>query len=389
MNRVLFGKKIVPHHMLTFAEQVYDILVAEIQGGRWKAGERLPGVINLAKDLGFGTKTIQTAYDRLKDEGFVRTLGYRGTYLESTRPQPLGDAGRISIAVRSEEGADPLLVWYEHVLFERARRRNLMAKVIEPATGSVVEAGGLWTDGAGGVVALSPFRLARQFSGQQGEVPVVFLCPPYEDCAPRVSADVIEASRELALAVVAAGHSRVAFSEDIVEPDPRLTEMQLQGFREGMQASGLTMDKEITVASRRVRHDDPGSVEAHLRELAATTLQPRPTAVFAGSLGRAMALIEAAPRVGVGIPQDLSIVCIGSAPVGREGEQQITGMLPDFNFMADTCLDLLSRQREMGRSDVSSVSVRMHLVPGHTLRTLGRAGGADCSVSAKSSVTFT
>jgi GntR family transcriptional regulator/MocR family aminotransferase len=85
--RVLFGKKIVPHHMLNYAEQVYDILVGEIELGRWKVNERLPGVINLAKELNFGTKTVQTAYDRLKSEGYVRTLGYRGTFLKSTHPR--------------------------------------------------------------------------------------------------------------------------------------------------------------------------------------------------------------------------------------------------------------------------------------------------------------
>ena len=69
--RTLFGKKLLPHHMLNFSEQLYDILVREIELGRWQLNERLPGVIQLARELDFGTKTIQTAYDRLKREGIT------------------------------------------------------------------------------------------------------------------------------------------------------------------------------------------------------------------------------------------------------------------------------------------------------------------------------
>jgi DNA-binding LacI/PurR family transcriptional regulator len=372
MERVLFGKKIVPHHLLTYSEQVYDVLAGEIERGRWKVDDRLPGVINLAKELRFGTKTVQTAYDRLKDEGYVRTLGYRGTYLKSVRPKLKRPAGRLGILVAPEHASDPLIVWYEHILLLGARRRNLAAEVIvqSPASGADTPASPELSlvGRVDGLVSLSPFPLERRHGDRPGDLPVVFLVPPFDECAPRVSADVREASAEIVHAAVRAGHRHIVFSEDCVEPDPRLTAMQLEGYRKAMEAHGLPVDDGPLRASRRVRHDSPAAVIAHLRAL---TARRGATAVFAGSLGRAMAMVRVAPQAGIDIPGDLSVACIGSAAVDAGGmTRQITGMVPDFDFMADTCLDLLARQSETGRSDVSSVSVRMHLLPGHTLARL-------------------
>ena len=123
--RTLFGRRITPHHMMTLGEQIYDVLAGEIELGRWKKGERLPGVMTLARDLGVGTKTVQTAYDQLKEEGYLFTRGYRGTYLKSLHPARDGAEGRIAVLISSEESEDSLLRWYQHVIQNDARRRNL------------------------------------------------------------------------------------------------------------------------------------------------------------------------------------------------------------------------------------------------------------------------
>lgn len=380
MDRVLFGKKIVPHHLLNYAEQLYDILVGEIERGRWKVNERLPGVINLAKELRFGTKTVQTAYDRLKAEGYVRTLGYRGTYLQSLHPLASEALGRIGVLVPADQAADPLLLWYQHVLLAGARRRRLVLEIVVvpegrmPSTPDDLEQllGGRFR----GLVSLAPFPGRWDTEGLSRIVPVVFLCPPYEHCAPRVSADVSEAARELTSLAIRSGHRRVLLSADSIEPDPRLTALHIEGYLEAMEDHGLPVDHRIIEDSRRVSNQDAESVTAHLRRLA----DGEDTAVLAGSLGRAMALVRLASSAGLSIPGDFGVASIGSAPVDGDGGRLITGMLPDFDFMVDTCLDIIARQCTAGRSDVSAVSVRMHLVPGHTLR------GVEARASSRSAV---
>jgi DNA-binding LacI/PurR family transcriptional regulator len=374
-QRVLFGKKIVPHHMLNYAEQVYDILVGEIELGRWRINERLPGVINLAKDLKFGTKTVQTAYDRLKSEGYVRTLGYRGTFLKSTHPRSKKKTSeKIGVLVSPEQTGDPLILWYEHVILLGARRQGLVTevKVLPPGTETPAanRRNALFGADCSGIISLTPFRPARRYGECADDLPLIFLVPPYESCAPKVSADVREAYYELTCRVIRAGHRRIVFSEDSVEPDPRQTVMHREGFLAAMSEHGLAVSAKSMEESREVVNSDLASVSAHLRRLVARGGKNRPTAVVAGSLGRAMALVRIAPLEKIDIPRDLSVVAIGS---DETSGRKITGMLPDFDHMVDTCLGMLERQRKQGRSDYSGVDIRMHFVPGQTLR--GLAGG--------------
>ncbi len=86
-----------------------------------------------------------------------------------------------------------------------------------------------------------------------------------------------------------------------------------------------------------------------------------------------MALARAAPRHGLAIPDDLSVVSIGSAPIDKKSGRHLTGMLPDFDRMIEMCLMVLDRQVEAGRCDFSQAFMRMHYHPGHTLAAINGA----------------
>jgi DNA-binding LacI/PurR family transcriptional regulator len=96
----------------------------------------------------------------------------------------------------------------------------------------------------------------------------------------------------------------------------------------------------------------------------------RPTAVVAGSLGRGMALTRVAPLLKIKIPDDLSVVTIGSDRLDGQSGKQITGMLPDFEHMVEMCLAMLEQQKLSGKSNFTKIHVRMHFVPGDTIRAL-------------------
>jgi DNA-binding LacI/PurR family transcriptional regulator len=374
--RILYGKKIVPHHMLNYAEQIYDILVGEIEQGRWDINERLPGVISLARDLGFGTKTVQTAYNRLKEDGYVTTRGYRGTYLKSRHPNE-GAMGKIGVLVSEEQTGQALILWYEHVILEHARRSNLVTQVkvmpsgMDPA--EVARKSAVFSDDVAGIISLTAFRTALRYADTPDALPLVFLCPPFEQAAPRVSADVQEAYYDLTSRLIRCGHTRIVFSEDSIEPDPRQTRMHREGYMQAMQDHGLDVDHDVIKASRKVNNDEPDTVIRHIREIAELDEAKRPTAVVAGSLGRSMVLTRLAPRKGISIPQDLSIVSIGSAHIDGDKDRRITGMLPDFDRMIALCMELLEQQREDGKSNIAHIHVRMHYLPGDTLRSLNDA----------------
>jgi len=370
-TRILFGKKIVPHHMLNFSGQIYDILVGEIELGRWKINDRLPGVMNLAKELQFGTKTVQSAYDRLKQEGYVRSLGYRGTYLNSLHPRARTADGKVGVLVSEEQTGQPLILWYEHVISQCARRKNLVAEVkvlpARMAVGEVTRKGGLFGEDVTGIISLTPFRMPVRFGDADGALPIVFLCAPFERCAPKVCADVRDAYYDLTARLIRYGHSRVVFSEDAGDQDSRQTKMHRDGYLEAMKDHGLPADRDFIKASREVRND-LASVAKHLKSIVRPKISRRPTAVVAGSLGRGMALARVAPLHNIVIPDDLSVVTIGSDRLEGPGGRQITGMLPDFDHMVEMCLTMLDQQKADGKSNFTKIHVRMHFLPGDTIR---------------------
>jgi DNA-binding LacI/PurR family transcriptional regulator len=140
-----------------------------------------------------------------------------------------------------------------------------------------------------------------------------------------------------------------------------------------MKEHGLTADENLMKESHKVDNSDLATVSAYLERVVKHPAKTGPTAVVAGSLGRAMALLRVAPLKKVRIPEDLSVVSIGT---DETSGRKITGMLPDFDHMVDTCLAMLERQRKHGRSDYTGVDIRMHFVPGQTLHDLAGNGAA-------------
>ena len=146
-----------------------------------------------------------------------------------------------------------------------------------------------------------------------------------------------------------------------------MVDVSVQEIVEAMQAHGLPVDQALMEASYPVRNTDLASVSCYLKAILDRDPAQRPTAIVAGSLGRCMVISRVAPLLGIEIPGQLGVASIGSARMEGEGGPQLTGMLPDFEGMVQSCLDLLEQQRTKGRCNFTKLHVRMHFVEGHTL----------------------
>ena len=71
----------------TLTQRVVNLIVREIQRGRLRPGERLPGSRSLAETLGISRKTVSLAYDELALEGWVETRSRSGTFVVDTLPE--------------------------------------------------------------------------------------------------------------------------------------------------------------------------------------------------------------------------------------------------------------------------------------------------------------
>lgn len=367
----ILGHRIVVHHQLTFEEQIRDVFVEEIHNGRWKVGERLPGILALARETGFGTKTMYNAFEKLREDGYVEMRGNRGTFLKSLSPNRKAK-GKIGVLLREDQRSQQLILWYQHIILEAAGKRDMITevKVLPPGMppADALQRGTLFGDEVKGVISLSAFDSHSPFAGTAATIPHVFLCPPFEKCVPRVCADVEYAYYELTHRMASAGHERIAFSYESHEMDARQAEMHLRGYRRAMEELGRPVDEGLIDVSRALNNENLVEVSAYLKQVAGLPEQQAPTAMVCGSLGRTTVLANVAPLCGVEVPDQLSMASIGTAAVAGKGDALMTGMLPDFDKMMDACFDVLDEYAAEGAVSKSETMMLFSFIPGTTMK---------------------
>ena len=70
-------------------EQIVSQIKAEVISGSLPAGEALPSVRTLARELKISALTVKKAYDDLEAEGFTVTVHGKGTYVAATNAERL------------------------------------------------------------------------------------------------------------------------------------------------------------------------------------------------------------------------------------------------------------------------------------------------------------
>ena len=67
-------------------EQLFRALKTDILSGRIQPGERLPSRRTLSENLGISVITVEAAYERLMDEGYVFSEPKRGFFVSDFIP---------------------------------------------------------------------------------------------------------------------------------------------------------------------------------------------------------------------------------------------------------------------------------------------------------------
>ncbi len=67
--------------------RIAELLSGEIQGGRLRPGDRLPGTRPLAEQLGVGRNTVLAAYGELAAEGWIVTRAAGGSFVSNEVPE--------------------------------------------------------------------------------------------------------------------------------------------------------------------------------------------------------------------------------------------------------------------------------------------------------------
>ncbi len=128
---------------------------------------------------------------------------------------------------------------------------------------------------------------------------------------PSIQPDNFGGARQMTERLIALGHRRIAF---VTGPsNVTAANVRLQGYMAAMIAAGLPIDPDLLLAG----NFDQAGGELAGRSLAQLPPAGRPTAVFAANDETAFGVLAGLGRLGVRVPQDISVCGFGDLPMAE------------------------------------------------------------------------
>ncbi|MGM9485227.1 LacI family DNA-binding transcriptional regulator [Roseateles sp. NT4] len=150
---------------------------------------------------------------------------------------------------------------------------------------------------------------------------------------PSVRMDDAHAAEEITNLLLSLGHQRIAFIKG--PPDQSASGLRYQGFVNALRAHGLEPDPELI---------QPGAFTFESGRDAAHQLlsrRQRPTAVFASNDDMALGVLAAAQRLGLAVPNELSVAGFDDSPTAALVWPPLTTVRQPVAEMARTAVEML------------------------------------------------
>ena len=298
-------------------ERLKNHFVSEILAGRLKPGHAIPTELHLVNTLGVSRATVRQAMASLKNEGLIRRRQGRGTFVESNVRQKLKPGLDIFALVVPDTrgGVYPSLLRG----FEDAAGEFHHQTLICNSNNDVSEQGDiilqLVDKKIGGVAMMptdqlpTPAYQIRQL--QEHGIPVVFCHRRVEGImAPLAAIPYSDVGRLAGKALVEHGHRRVALFTTKPVPVVRAYE---EGLREALRAGGCDVSVQSMYVTESMVALEEEPIQAALQQVFARP--DPPTAIFTTFDSMAEMIYLLLPRLGLRVPEDVSLRQILSATV--------------------------------------------------------------------------
>ncbi|MGH2412027.1 MAG: GntR family transcriptional regulator, partial [Chloroflexota bacterium] len=349
--------------------QIAEHLRRQIAAGAYRAGDRLPTEMEAARLYGVSRVTTAAALNELARDGLVDRTPRRGTIV---RPLSGGDSppGRPLIACIQPDTA----YWLANQLLRgiesgaREAGFNLLFHLAgtsreeeERAIRQALDAG------ARGIVL--HLQDGETYNAEVLRLvldgyPVV-LVDRYLRGVPcaSVQCDNIAAARSVVEELVNAGHRQVCA---LAYPSKGTSaiEDRLEGYSQALAAAGISLDRSLIYTEERLRDlPEPWEMPDEIVERFAAYLRvhPRVTALFATNAGVGLVAIRAADRLGLRVPDDLSIVGIDPVEAFPISIRAITCAIQPGEAIGRAAIDLI-------REGLEGKPARRVLLPTHIER---------------------
>lgn len=379
---MLYGQPIFAEGTVSLLDQVYDILRGLIQQGKWELGERLPGITTLSNEANVSRSTVQRAFDRLAEEGYILQRDRQGSFL---RARYLSDQSQGSVGLVISRGLergnltapDKYSLEQQHAFHEEAARRGYSVETLylDPMESFSVarhQRRG-FSDGILGIFLMSGMTSHDQWHGGPlgpDEKPIINFSTKAYPC---VSSNTYFGVYQLSRRVIAAGHRRIAVFCDPAYPVPIPPEVErvhqgtledniLTPHRRAMREAGLEVYEESIEWSRQLPYSSLASTREFLERFADASC----ILALRGSPPNVKAIAD---MLGRRVPEDLSIVSASArfAMDPAHPERLFSGYRYPWEKIAAKGFDILEEFLRRGDCETLELLIRPEFIEGHSL----------------------
>jgi len=193
---------------------------------------------------------------------------------------------------------------------------------------------------------------------RENQTPCVLMSPARDvKGMPSVRMDDTKAAEEMTNLLLGLGHQRIAFIKG--PSDQAASGLRYQGYARAMQSHGIAVDPAYVCTGDFVFQSGVDAAQQLLSRRA------RPTAIFAGNDDMALGVLAAAQRLGLAVPNDLSIAGFDDSPGARLVWPALTTVRQPKNEMARVAVEMLIAAN---RSDAPALAAdKLHRVVPHEL----------------------
>ncbi|RSX49503.1 Periplasmic binding protein-like domain-containing protein [Bifidobacterium callimiconis] len=177
------------------------------------------------------------------------------------------------------------------------------------------------------------------------------LCRPEIPQLPQVATVSYEQTMAVSRAtrnLVMLGHRRIAFIGDW---DQDSAHRRVDGYRRGLESEGIPVDPSLIIRCPNITADGCRAAEQLLGRFVERP-DERPTAVMTFSDDIAIGVYRAARRLGLRIPDDLSVVGFDDIPFAADITPSLTTIRPSFRAVGQRAAELVFKRPEPGNPDL-------------------------------------
>ncbi|WP_428388021.1 substrate-binding domain-containing protein [Mucisphaera sp.] len=333
-------------------ETVKEAVIAAIDAGVFRAGERIPSTKELSQQLSVSLVTAHRALQDLVSIGILDRRQGRGTFVIDRKDRPR-QLRRMGVLFNEQAS---IADFYHSQILEGIRQRSDDC-LIEP---TILPWGTRQPPNCKGFLLINPQedQVRRLSEELDGKTPLLVIgAKSSVSTIASVGIDNHDVSRQAIEYLHHLGHQKIAYIGGL--NDLSDTRDRRRGFEEVCQRLDIPVQDAHTIEadSWRLSNEEKERLQAMLNTA------DRPSAIFAAGYYLALDIYEVAARLGLNLPEDLSVVAVDDPPSAEHLSPRLTTIHQPLVDLGRVAVDTMVRLLDGGAMPtVADTVLRTHLI---------------------------